>query len=328
LLTGQQGRKVLKTHEVSIKGQMTSFPAVEVDGQLVVIKGKLLRLAEVFDDYWVPADTLPEPEKIVARLKEDPKPADAYTFAQRIPDVKPRYEFPMTWDNVAVINVSSYETWFKEQISTAARRNIRKSERVGVIVKSEPYGDDYVRGIKSIYDEAPFRGGRRFWHYGKSVENVEAENGTYRDRSTFLAAYIEDEMVGYMKIVWDTRSAAIMQILSKLHCRDARTNNALLAEAVRLCEQKGIQNLLYESFVYGGRTGSSLTRFKRENGFVQVDVPRFYVPLTLKGKILIKLGLHQKSIKDLVPGRLRDALIQFREKWYKKRLSTQSTEAS
>ena len=25
-------------------------------------------------------------------------------------------------------------------------------------------------------------------------------------------AYLKDEMIGYMKIVWDTRSAAIMQI--------------------------------------------------------------------------------------------------------------------
>jgi hypothetical protein len=317
-----------KTHQVSVKGLMKSFPAEEIDGQLVVIKGSFLRLAEVFDDYWVPAATLPDPKKVVALLKQRPKAADAYTFAQRIPDVEPRYEFPMTWDNVAVINVTSYEKWFKEQTSAAARRNIRKSERMGVMVKSVPYDEDYVRGIMSIYNESPFRGGRRFWHYGKSFETVEAENGTYRDRATFLAAHIDTEMVGYLKIVWDTHSAAIMQILSKLSSRDARTNNALLAEAVRLCEERGIRKLQYESFVYGGRTGSSLTRFKRENGFVQVDVPRFYVPLTLKGKVLIKLGLHQKSIKNLVPGRLRDALIQLREKWYKKRLSTQSTEAS
>lgn len=315
-----------KTHQVSVKGRMMSFPAEEIDGELIVVKGKFFRLAEVFDDYWVLADTLPDPDKIVTLLKKRPHIADAYTFAQRSPDVEPRYEFPMSWENDAVINVSSYEKWFKEQISSAARRNIRKSERMGVTVKSVPYDEEYVRGIKSIYDESPFRGGRRFWHYGKNFESVEAENGTYRDRATFLAAYIDAEMIGYMKIVWDTQSAAVMQILSKLSSRDARTNNAMLAEAVRQCETRGIPSLRYESFIYGGRTGSSLTRFKRENGFVQVDVPRFHVPLTLKGKVLIKLGLHRKSIKDLIPDQVRNALIQLREKWYKIRLSSQLTE--
>ena len=317
-----------KTHQVSVRGRMKSIPAEEIDGQMVVIKGRSFRLAEVFDEYWVPADTLPDPNNIVALLSKRPKAADAFTFAQRIPDIEPRHEFPMSWDNVAVINVSSYDEWFKKQISSAARRNIRKSEKMGVNVKSVPYDEDYVRGIMSIYDESPFRGGRRFWHYGKDFDSVEAENGTYRDRATFLAAYIDGEMVGYMKIVWDADSAAIMQILSKLSSRNARTNNDLLAEAVKQCESKGIRSLLYESFVYGGRTGSTLTRFKRENGFVQVDVPRYYVPLTLKGTILIKLGLHQKSVKDFIPRRLRDALIQLREKWYRKRLSARSTEAS
>ncbi len=86
--------------------------------------------------------------------------------------------------------------------------------------------------------------------------------------------------------------------------------------------------LRYASFVYGGKTGSSLTRFKRENGFVRVDVPRFYVPLTLKGKAFTKLGLHQKTIKDFIPAQLRNALIQVREQWYKNRLSAQSKDAS
>ena len=152
-----------KTHQVSVRGQMKSIPAEDIDGQTVVIKGRSFRLAEVFDEYWVPADTLPDPNNIVALLSKRPKAADAFTFAQRIPDIEPRHEFPMSWDNVAVINVSSYDEWFKKQISSAARRNIRKSEKMGVNVKSVPYVEDYVRGIMSIYDESPFRGGRRFW---------------------------------------------------------------------------------------------------------------------------------------------------------------------
>ena len=178
-----------------------------------------------------------------------------------------------------------------------------------------PYDEDYVRGIMSIYNESPIRGGRRFWHYGKEFASVEAENGTYRDRATFLAAYVGTEMVGYLKIVWDTRSAAIMQILSKLRCRNTRPNNALLAEAVRLCAEKAVPYLLYEKYIYGGRTDSSLTRFKRENGFVRMDLPRFYAPITFRGKILLKLGLH-RGLRRLIPGPLQSSLVRIRDKWY------------
>ena len=152
----------------------------------------------------------------------------------------------------------------------------------------------------SIFDESPVRHGRKYWHYGKDFAAVQEENGTYRERSTFLGAYLKDEMIGYMKIVWDTRSAAIMQILSKMEFLDKRPNNALLSEAVRLCSERGVNHLLYERFVYGNKGEDSLTRFKESNGFVRMDLPRHYVPLTHKGSIALRLGLHRDS-KDLVP---------------------------
>ena len=215
---------------------------------------------------------------------------------------------------MAVIPVSTYDTWFREQISSASRRNIRASEKKGVVVRAAQYDEQYIQGIMSIYNESPIRGGRKYWHYGKGFAAVETENGTYRERSTFLGAYVKDEMVGYMKIVWDTHSAAIMQILSKLEFRETRPNNAFLSEAVKLCAEKKIPYLLYERFVYGNKTESTLTRFKRENGFIRMDIPRYYVPLTLKGRLALKLGLH-KDPKDMIPEWARTRLLDIRDKW-------------
>jgi hypothetical protein len=306
------------THNVSVKGRIHAVPAEKIGDVVIVIRGRFPRVAEVFDEYWVPVATLPEPHDVLARLKGDGRAPDLFTFAQRVPDTEPRYSFPMEWDNVAVIPVSSYEHWFKEQISSATRRNIRAAERKGVVVKSVPFDDDYVRGIMGIYNESPVRAGRRFWHYGKDFASVEAENGTYRDRATFLAAFVGEEMVGYTKIVWDTRSAAIMQILSKLQFRDIRPNNAMLSAAVKLCAERSVPYLLYEKYVYDGKVDSSLTRFKKENGFVRMDLPRYNVPLTLRGKILLRLGLHREA-KGLIPLSLRTRFVSFREKWYARR---------
>ena len=109
-----------------------------------------------------------------------------------------------------MLPISTYEHWLQQQIPAATRRNIRASEKRGVTVRVCRYDEDYVKGISSIYNEAPVRAGRRFWHFGKDLESVRIENGTYAARSTFLAAYRGEEMVGYLKMVWDKRTAAIM----------------------------------------------------------------------------------------------------------------------
>lgn len=304
------------THEVSIEGRICHVPAIQLENDVtVVIKGRFVKIAEVFDEYWLEAHRIPDPQHILQEIQGARREADMFTFAQRVPEATPKYNYPIEWDNVAVIPVSTYDGWINGQISSASRRNVRTSERKGVMVKEVPFDEEYVRGIMSIYDETPIRGGRRFWHYGKALSAVQAENGTYRERSTFLGAYIKDELIGYMKIVWDQQSAAIMQVLSKLKYRDKRPNNALLAKAVALCADKKVPYLLYEKFAYGNKLDSSLTRFKQENGFVRMDLPRYYIPLSVKGRIFLGLGLHH-GIKERLPTWFVESVVAARRGWF------------
>lgn len=311
---------LVTTSEISVKGKIREVPAIHLENSVILINGKFLKVAEIFDEYWLQNDTLPDPVLVLQLLRGIDQKPDLFTFAQRVPATKPRFEFHLEWDNIAAIQVSSYDTWFRDQISSASRRNIRASEKKGVVVRSVGYDEEYIKGIMSIYNESPVRGGRKFWHYGKCFSAVRAENGTYQERSTFLGAYFQDELIGYMKIVWDIHSAAIMQIISKMEFREKRPNNALLAEAVRLCSERKIPYLLYERFVYDNKPDSSLTRFKRENGFVRIDIPRYYVPLTAKGRLCLKLGLH-KDPKILIPKWLYTRLIYIRDRWCMTRVS-------
>jgi hypothetical protein len=59
-----------------------------------------------------------------------------------------------------------------------------------------------------------------------------------------------------------------------------------------------------------GRMGNhpSLDNFKENNGFSKYTLTRYYVPLSKKGLVAIKLGLH-KEAKDLLPSPLKKPLI-------------------
>jgi hypothetical protein len=299
--------------DISVRGKRKLIPSVEKLGVTVLISGKLLKKAEIFDEYWLEAETLPSPDLLISELSALHGRPDLFTFIQRVPDNKPKYDHYYTWENYAVLPVSSYENWLNNQIHSTTKRNIRASEKRGIEIRVSEYDENYVKGIMSIYNESPLRAGRKFWHYGKDFETVKRENGTYSERSTYLAAYYQGEMVGYLKIVWDKKTAAIMQILSKLSVRDNRPNNALLAEAVKQCCLREVNYLIYEKYDYGNKTGDSLTRFKQSNGFIRMDIPQYHVPLTTKGACALRLGLYQ-NISRIVPEWIAVPAREFRTK--------------
>jgi hypothetical protein len=115
--------------------------------------------------------------------------------------------------------------------------------------------------------------------------------------------------------------ALLGQIISKVAHRDLAPTNALLAKAVERCAEKGFQYLVYAYWL-----DDSLGDFKRSNGFQKFDLPRYFVPLTGKGKLALKLGLH-RGWKEAVPKQIKKALKKLRRGWYglRWRLSNECT---
>jgi hypothetical protein len=112
-----------------------------------------------------------------------------------------------------------------------------------------------------------------------------------------------------------------MNIVSAIAHRDKAPTNALLAEAVRSCAQRGIKHLVYSNFAYGKKQKSGLSDFKERNAFVRVDVPRYYVPLTLGGTLALRLGLHHRFV-DHLPEPVAARLRAYREAWYNRHLNS------
>lgn len=284
--------------------------------RIIAIKGRLLRIGESFDEFWMKANEWPPPSEIVEGLRKDPNRPDLFTSAQKLPNISPQHPFYYEWDEIAAVPIVSYDRWFSEQADRKIRKNLRKSLREGIVTKVIPFSDDLVRGIASIYNELPVRQGKKFRHFGKDAKTVERENRTYLERSVFIGAFLNNELVGFAKIVFDDEVASLMQFLSKAAHHDKRPNDALMAKSIEVCEQKGVRYLTYGQYTYGKRETNGLTQFKKSLGFQEIKIPRYFIPLTLKGRAALGLHLH-KGLKGLMPPGLSTTLARLRANLYR-----------
>lgn len=310
--------------EIRIAGKTLYVPAAEICGRTIVITGNWLRRAAVKDEDLVEGEIVEDPYVFLDEMRESPLRADVLTFAQKIPDSSPKYSYHFEWDNWAVVPIASYNEWWEKRLPQETRKNVRRAAKRGVTVKSARFDGDFVKGIHGIYNETPIRQGRRFWHFGKDFDTVERESSTYLDRSEFLGAYFNDELIGFVKIVYVDRIATLIHILSKNEHQDKRPINAMLAKAVEVCVQKGVSFLVYGKYIYDGNENSPLTEFKRRNGFEEIKYPRYFVPLTAKGSLAIQLGIHQ-GLKGLVPRPAVNLLRSLRSQFYERRYSARGS---
>ena len=288
-----------------------------VGGRELSVEGRVCNVAHLdADDY----KFLDDPEAVIDKLRSSKVRIDLFTFLQKLPDTSPKYAYPIEWDNMAVLPVSTYENWWKNQIGFKARNKAKQAEKKGVVVREVPLDDALVRGIWEIYNECPVRQERLFPHYGKSLEAVREMSATYLESSVFIGAYDSGKLIGFIKLVVDDTGtqAGMMHIISRLQCRDKAPTNALVAQAVRSCADRRIPHLVYSKFAYGKKAQSSLSDFKERNGFQRVDMPRYYVPLTRWGALAFSMSLHHR-LTDRLPESFVAKLRELRSAWYQRK---------
>ncbi len=284
----------------------------------IVVAGRWLKIASVRDEELVEGGVVPDAHSFIPSLKQSKGRADIFSFPQNVDEVTPKYEFPFEWDNAAVASTRDYTDWWEKRLPQETRKNVRRAQKKGVEVRLVKYDDELVRGLKEIYDETPVRQGDRFPHYGKELEVVRRENGTYLERCEYLGAFFEGKLIGFMRFVYVDHVARIMQILASVAHHDKRPMNAMIAKAMEVCHERGISCLVYSKFRFGNKKNSPLAEFKKRNGFEEVLFPRYYVPLTWKGWLAVRLKLH-RGLLGLLPSavidwalRLRGGLLRFR----------------
>lgn len=294
---------------------------MRVCGKDIKITGRIVRIARLDADKFRFLEE--DPRQLLESLRSTASRIDIFTFTQRLPDTQPKFSYPMEWDNFAAISISTFEEWWTKQIGFKARNKAKQAEKRGVVLREVPFSDQLVKGIWEIYNESPIRQGRRFPHYGKNVETVYREEATYLDSSVFIGAFIDDRLIGFIKMVFDeTRTqAGLMNIVSLISERDKAPTNALVSYAVRACAARNVPYLVYSNFSYGKKLRDSLSDFKERNAFQRVEIPRYFVPFTGLGRAALRLGLHRK-LSERIPEPLAEKLRELREAWYARRFQS------
>ena len=303
------------TTKIQVSGKTLQVPSAEISGWTVVVTGRWLRVATLKDEELVEGDPVQDATCLVEELKNSQIQVDILSLAQPITAITPKLPDHFDWDNRAAVPITSFEQWWSK-LPQESRKNVRRAAKRGVVVKVANFDDKFVGGICGIYNETPTRQGRRFWHYGKDAATVKSEIGTYLDRSDFIAAYVNMEMIGFIKITYVDTVAVITQILAKNAHHDARPMNAMLASAIELCQERGMSFLIYGKYIYGRHKKSLLTEFKRRNCFEEIRVPRYFIPLTSRGRLAIALRLYA-GLRDQLPAPVIDLLLRLRSAAYR-----------
>lgn len=283
---------------VRIRGRNTLLPSVRACGCTIVSTGSLLKIGHIFDEELVEKRERPDIGGLIKELRAGPLALDVVTFGRAYTDMQLDLDCPSEMDNLAVASTTPFEKWWAS-LPQASRKNVRLAEKKGVVVRAVAFDDDLIRGIKEIYDESPVRQGRRFWHFGKSLDEVRLENSTYASRSQFIGAYVQGALIGFIKFIRVDNSAVLIQILAKESERDRKPMNALLSHAFSMCSEQGLTSIVYGKYRYG-RTESSLLEFKRRNAFSEFAYPVYNLPLSPWGKFAVAAGLH-RGLREALP---------------------------
>jgi hypothetical protein len=293
-----------------------TIAVTHIGDHAITISGRMPRVAKVRDE---PFECVSSPDDVIGELKRTDPAIHLFTFMQELADPTPRHPYYYEADSQAVMPITTYDQWWKSQIDGKTRNMIRKASKSGVEVRMVPFDDALVTGIKDIYDETPLRQGKPFWHFGKDFETIKRDHSTFLKQSDFIGAFLGEELIGFVKLVRSRNVASLMQIISKVKYRDKAPTNALVAKSVEFCAQTGIPNLHYGVWSDGG-----LGAFKTSHGFLQHDVPRFYIPLSWRGAVLLRWNLHH-SWSDWLPKDSKERLARWRNKWNVRRYRPRST---
>jgi diadenosine tetraphosphatase ApaH/serine/threonine PP2A family protein phosphatase len=233
------------------------------------------------------------------------------------PDL-PFYSEPMA---LSLLSFTSYDEWWKG-LHFKVRNKVRKAEKTGVVLRTAKLDDDFVRGVQGIYNEWPIRQGRKFWHYGKNLETIKRDLSSFPECTSFIGAYHNDELIGFMKLFAGDHIVRTVHIISKLSHRDKCVMDAFIAKGVKVCDDMKISN-----FHYGDWTSNSLGVFRQKFGFAPHDCRAYFAPLNWRGQLALNAKLH-RSLRERLPQPWIEQLAGMRAKYYTWKYGTEPVPAA
>ena len=268
------------------------------------VSGRVLKIAKLRHEWF---EYLDDPQAFI-QAANAARVADILTFLQEAHVERPKLPFASEPAAASVVTFKSFEDWWNG-LHFKARNKARKVQKTGVELRPAQLDDEFVRGVKKIYDEQPLRQGRKFTHYGKSLATIKEDLSSFPECTFFIGAYFQNELIGFMKLFEGDRILRTVHIIATFEHRDKCVMDALIAKGVELASAKGLHHFHYGDWAYRG-----LGVFRVKFGFERHDCPRYFVPLNSRGELALKTGLH-RPLRERVPQPWKDRLIGARNKW-------------
>jgi hypothetical protein len=304
------------TIEVRIKGRWVQVPSLAINGNKLYATGTWLRIARIRGEEMM-EDEVSTPDAYIEGLRRNKKAglhADIFTFTQKPPSTRPKYRYQFDGESVAAIHLVNFDQWWTN-LPQETRKNVRRSTKRGVVVRTSEFDDQLIEGIRGVNDDSPLRQGMPNAYFGRSFDETKKLYGEFIGRCDFICAYYGEELIGFLHLVYRRDVAAILNLTTKKSHFDKRPANSLMAEAVRICEAKGISYITYGLYNYGNKRDSPLREFKIRCGFEEILVPRYFVPLTWWGALCVKTKLYRGLI-GILPNSAIVAGLRIRSLWY------------
>ena len=299
-----------ETKRLIVNGVEKDLRSILVGGQVLFIHRGLVNVLRLENEWH---DDIKDPHAVVNALtNRAPAGVDLLTFWQRPPNTTPLYEYHAEPEAVAALPIINYEHWLRKQITQESRTRVRKASKIGVVVREASFDDSFVDGMVRIFNESAVRQGRHFWHFGKDAATIKRQFSRFLHKEQLIGAYYKNELIGFAFLGVSENFANLGQIISFIKDREKAPNNALIGKAVEFCAAAKIPYLTYVNWP----NAEGLATFKRRNGFQRMEIPRYYVPLSVKGRLALRCGLH-RDWKEALPqqwrARLKSVKARFSE---------------
>jgi hypothetical protein len=89
-------------------GKTLYVPSADICSRTVILTGKWFRTAQVKHEEVVEGVTVEDPESFITKLREREPKADVFMFAQRPPEITPKYDYHWAWDNWAAVPTACF----------------------------------------------------------------------------------------------------------------------------------------------------------------------------------------------------------------------------
>src|SRR5258708_31213434 len=164
----------VNTIEISAGGRWVRVPALDFRGRSITVKGGLVKIAEIHDEWWLESE-IENPEICIKLLKEQKSRklrADVFTFNQKMPGSSPKYPYTAERESVAAVRVSNFKEWW-EKLPQESRKKVRRSQKRGAELRAQEFDAQLIEGIAGVNNDSPMRQGKPNGHYGKRLDQVD-----------------------------------------------------------------------------------------------------------------------------------------------------------